>query len=417
MKIRSFETRVFFAILSGAVAVAAGALFGATLLLREIVAGSGTAGPWDAVAESGQALIGAVEQLTVTDPEMASAMQRHRDALSESLRLSRLYALVAGRFLDILPVAALATGVLITGLALLLAKGLARSLSRPIEELIGWTERIARSEPLPSAASSGAGGSISEFEALQRALRSMAGELESARRREIEATRLRAWTEMARRVAHELKNPLTPMRLAAAAIQRKGDAGVQEPAAVLSAEIERLDEMARSFAQFGRMPEGPFSQIDLAELLGSLARRHAAEGTRIAVHAAGDLPTVSGQYEALSRAFQNLLLNAIDASGAAPADVEVHVRAVPPNGALDQPSEPLVEVRVADRGPGIPHETMDLIWEPGFTTKSRGSGLGLAISQRIVTEHGGSLRAATNAAGGTIMTLTLPVATEEPCPS
>lgn len=407
LKIRSFETTLFLAILSVAVAVAAVALLAGTLLLREVVAGSGTAGPWDAVAASGQALMDAVQQVAPADSSVVATIREHRQALSESVRLSRLYALVAERFLHVLPLAALAAGVLIASLALLVARALARSLSRPIDELVGWTERIARSEALPDAGSHTRRGAP-EFEALRGALRRMAGELEAARRREVEAERLRTWTEMARRVAHELKNPLTPMRLAVAAIERRGDPALREPASVLASEIERLDEMARSFSQFGRLPEGPVSEIDLVEMLDGMARRHASERARIVVHAPQDLPPVEGHYEALARAFRNLLLNALDASGESAPEVEISLRAVEEQGADGRSAARRIEVRVADRGPGLAPETMDRIWDPGFTTKSRGTGLGLALVRQTVLAEGGTVTARNREGGGAEFIVQLP---------
>ncbi|MBI4538595.1 MAG: HAMP domain-containing histidine kinase [Gemmatimonadetes bacterium] len=398
LKVRSFQTGVFLAILAVAVAVAGVALLGATLLLREIVAGSGTAGPWEAVAESGRALIDSVQRVAPADRRVGSAIRAHQEALSESLRLSRLYALVGERFLRVLPLVALAAGVLMTALALVIARALAYSLSRPISELIGWTERIARSEPLPEAAER-SGASVREFEALRGALRRMAAELDAARRRQVEAERLRAWTDMARRVAHELKNPLTPMRLALARIQGRADRALHEPVAVLGAEIERLDEMARAFSQFGRLPEGPTSQIDLVELMEALARSHASQQTRIVVHAPHGLPPVNGHYETLLRAFRNLLLNALDASAGESTGVEIWLRAIEANGD-GEGAAPFVEVRVADRGPGLDPEIIDRIWEPGFTTKSRGTGLGLALVRQTIRAQGGDVSARNREGGG-----------------
>lgn len=409
LTIQSFQTRVFLAIVFVAVGVAAVALLGGTLLLRGVVEGSGTAGPWGSVAESGQALIEAVEAAAPTDPAVAERIREHREALSGSLRLSRLYALVADRFLGVLPLVALGAGLLITALALLLARTLAHSLSRPIDELVGWTERIARSEALPEPSPQD-GRHIHELGALRAALRRMAGELHAARRREVESERLRAWTEMARRVAHELKNPLTPMRLALATVERRAEPALGEPLSVLGSEIERLDEMARAFSQLGRLPEGPVSQIDLVEMLESLARRHASERARIAVHAPRDLPAVTGHHEALVRAFQNLLLNALDAAGGGLAEVDISLRAVEHNGAEEARAARVVEVRVADRGPGLNPATIERIWEPGFTTKSRGTGLGLALVRQSIQAQGGTVSARNREGGGAEFIVQLGVA-------
>ena len=146
---------------------------------------------------------------------------------------------------------------------------LSRQLSRPIEELIGWTGNIRRMEPLPpDRPRRGA----PEFAALRTALREMASALERARSQEIEAERLRAFRETARRVAHEMRNPLTPMRLAVAQLARSGADEHREAIEVLAAESDRLEQLAREFTEFGRLPEGPAAPVDFTELLAELAR-------------------------------------------------------------------------------------------------------------------------------------------------
>jgi len=114
-----------------------------------------------------------------------------------------------------------------------------------------------------------------EFEALRQALRELADTLAAARDRELEAERLRAFREVARRVAHEIKNPLTSMRIAVDQMRRTigpTDGRTETAVQVLEAETDRLERLAREFADFGRLPEGPQSEIDLSELLEELGR-------------------------------------------------------------------------------------------------------------------------------------------------
>lgn len=406
----SFRRRVFLALLAVALLPTGVALALGTLAVRRVVTVAGTAGPWTEVAESGRVLLERVEATTEGDTLLRALALEHRDALSESLRFSRLYALLAERFLALLPLVALGLALLGIGPALLLARSLSRSLSDPVRELAGWTQLIARGEPLPPPDAERGVASVPELETLRRSLRRMASELESFRRREVESARLRSWTEMARRVAHELKNPLTPMRMAALTVARRSDPATGPAAEVLLEEIARLDEMARSFAQFGRMPEGPVSEVDLEELLGGLARKHSSEAVPVRVQVDPGTPRIRGRYEALTRVFRNLIVNAAEAAGGPEAEsipgaaVDIEVAAMG--------SE--VEIRVLDTGPGIDEGWMDRIWLPDFTTKKRGSGIGLALVRQTVEAHGGWVAAANRPEGGAVFTVRLPVAAGAP---
>jgi nitrogen fixation/metabolism regulation signal transduction histidine kinase len=402
IRIRSFQSRVFAVLLVVALLPAAVVVAGAAFTLSEVGATVGTLGPWDAVAESGQTLADAAIRAAPEDSTLVAAAETHREALSESLRRSRLWSLVAGRVRTLLPLAAVITALLLGGLAFLAARWLSRSIARPIHELVGWTGLIARGEALPPEGQQGR--AVREFRELQRSLRSMADELTDARRREVESARLRAWTEMARRVAHEIKNPLTPMRMAAATLGRSDDPQTADTAELMLQEIGRLDEMARTFSQFGRMPEGPKSEVDLVELAETVSRGHTSEELPVAVRAGVDVPMVIGHYELLSRALRNMLVNALEAVesvgaealGDAPVEVEVHH------------DGDVVRVAVRDRGPGIPEEILDSVWMPDVTTKTRGTGLGLAMVRQAAEAHGGTTAIRNRPDGGTEVEITLP---------
>jgi signal transduction histidine kinase len=232
----------------------------------------------------------------------------------------------------------------------------------------------------------------------------MASELEQRRREAIQAAKLRSWTEMARRVAHELKNPLTPMKMAAATVSRMEGKAAQEAGAVLLEEIGRLDEMARTFSQFGRMPEGPASQVDVAELLEGLVVQHHLEGsrgssggTRIELQVGSDLPLVRGHYDALLRCFRNLLLNAMEAAGPE-GEVRVTATAI----------ETGVRVEIRDSGAGIGPADLERIWDPEFTTKSSGTGLGLPMALQTIQFHHGRVEGRNHPEGGAVFLVELP---------
>lgn len=397
-RMRSFQGRIFLAILL-VVLVPAGVAVGlGVATLQGIGTRSGTLGAWDSVAESGRDLLQALDEAGVDDPGVLSAARTHREALSESVRLSRLYAFVADRFLTLLPVAALLMGLVIVTLALLTARWLSRGFGKPIGELAGWTALIAREEALPPP-QAGERAELSEIATLRSALREMASELAEGRKRAVESARLRSWTNLARSVAHELKNPLTPMRMAAATLGRGREGPEAQAAAVLQEEIDRLDEMARTFSQYGRVPEGPPSRVALRELLEGLARQHHSEAVPVTV--SGPEVEVTAHHGALQRALRNLVLNAVEAQegGDAPSTVEASVAR----------EGEWVVVRIADRGPGIPEELLEEIWNPDVTTKRRGTGLGLALVRQAVEYHGGTVAATNRPGGGAVFSLRLPV--------
>ena len=394
---RSFERRLRTALLLFSILPSLLLLGAGTYLLSATVARTDSLGAWERIADSGRELVGLAE--ASGDPGLARAGARHREELSASLTQARRWEFVLERALVALPLAAVLLGVFLAWLAFRASRRMAHGLSRPVGELAGWAGLVGRGEPLPPPGPGDAedGG---EFGTLRTAFRQMEGELAASRARELETERMRTWVSMARSVAHELKNPLTPMRLAVRTLEARGstrDPAAREALEVIAAESARLEELARSFAQLGRMPEGPASEIDLPEMLDYLLRTHLPPEVQPRLRAAVDLSPVMGHYDALSRAFANLLLNAADAVGGA-GSVTVTARSLGER----------VEVRVTDTGPGIPPENLERIWEPDFTTKSRGTGLGLALVRQTVRAHGGEAMARNRPEGGAEFRVLLP---------
>lgn len=400
----SFERRLLIVLLLFSLLPSLVLLGIGTYAVSGAVSLTGSPAAWERVAESGRELIERAE--AAGDPELARAAARHRAELSESVVQARRWEFLLGRSLALLPVASLLLALLLGGLALRAARGMARGLSRPIRRLVGWSQRIARGEPLPPARADSP-AERGEFGVLRGALRTMAAELVASRARALEAERTRTWVAMARRVAHELKNPLTPLRLAVHALARSEAAdspAAREALEVIGAETARLDELARAFAQFGRLPEGPPSEVDLRELLDYLLRTHLPPHVAWRLDAPEELPLVRGHHDALSRAFANLLLNAVDAIGDAGGTVHAAIEPAPDGSA--------VEVRIADSGLGVPAEHLERIWEPDFSTKSRGTGLGLALVRQTVQAHGGRASARNRPEGGAEFSISLPVEDE-----
>jgi signal transduction histidine kinase len=298
---------------------------------------------------------------------------------------------------------------------------LSRQLSRPLDELVRWTELIGHGEPLPpppeprllstqhrngddsttiEVTTSRVRGAP-EFETLRRSMREMVSELEHGRQQAVEAERLHAFRESARRVAHEIKNPLTPIRFALARLRGHAPAALQEDVDVIAMESERLDRMAKSFAEFGRLPEGPASEVDIGELVRYTARSSVPPGIALDLHIDDNLPHIFGHNGALAGALSNVLFNAVDAS---PENgrITVTARLVKVGG------RDAVKVSVADNGKGIAPETLETIWEPYVTNKPGGTGLGLAIARQAVWAHDGTVTATSALGKGTEIQFTIP---------
>ena len=232
-------------------------------------------------------------------------------------------------------------------------------------------------------------------------MREMVSELAHGRQQAIEAERLHAFRETARRVAHEIKNPLTPIRFALARLRGHAPEPLQEDVEVITIESERLDRMARSFAEFGRLPDGPPAAIDMSELVRYAARSCVPPSVALDLEIDENLPSIHGHNGALAGALSNVLLNAVDAS-AEGGRITVKASAVTMSG------RPAVRISVADTGKGIAPGNLEQIWEPYVTNKPGGTGLGLAIARQAVWAHDGTVNATSTLGKGTEIQLTIP---------
>ena len=224
----------------------------------------------------------------------------------------------------------------------------------------------------------------------------------------IRAQKVAAWREVARRLAHEIKNPLTPIQLSAERLQRHfagapeaTRALVDECATAIVTEVEALKGLVDEFSQFARMPAPRATPTDLHGLLDDALAlyRGLFSDVQIRTRFAESLPKVSADPEQIRRVIINIVDNAIEA--------------VERRGAIDIETQhdaghSLVRIVVADNGPGIPAAERDKLFLPYYSTKHRGSGLGLAIVRRIVAEHGGSIDVSDNVPHGTRFAIELP---------
>ncbi len=223
----------------------------------------------------------------------------------------------------------------------------------------------------------------------------------------IRAQKVAAWREVARRLAHEIKNPLTPIQLSAERLQRKlGDAAphadlVRECTATIIGEVESLKGLVDEFSQFARMPAPRAVPTTLHTVLGEALALYDGLFAHVSVirRFADGLPPVRLDAEQFKRVVINLVDNAIEAMEQRGTIVVETAR---------DAGHDLVRVVVADDGPGIPPGERDKLFLPYYSTKRRGSGLGLAIVRRIVAEHGGNVEVSDNVPRGTRFTIELP---------
>ncbi len=223
--------------------------------------------------------------------------------------------------------------------------------------------------------------------------------------------RMAAWREVARRIAHEIKNPLTPIKLSAQRLARKFGARVDDPAFAESTElivrqVEHLQGMVQEFSSFAKLPEvrpipGRLEPL-LAGVVGLFRNSHS--NIAWALEIPEPLPELPLDSEALHRAFINIFTNAAEAlASAASADPRVRVTAV------YMPVMHQVRVDVADNGPGLTEEERSRLFEPYFSRKKGGTGLGLTIVRSIAGDHHGYVRAFAGEGGGTVISLELPL--------
>jgi two-component system, NtrC family, nitrogen regulation sensor histidine kinase NtrY len=295
-----------------------------------------------------------------------------------------------------------AAGIL---LAIIFSLWIAARVSRPIEQLARAAEDVAGGNWDVRVPQRGR----DEVGVLARSFNHMTEELKNQRERLVQSERVAAWRELARRLAHELKNPLFPLQLTVENLARarelppaEFDEIFRESTATLSAEIGNLKKIIGRFSDFSKMPKPELERIDakaVIERVRALYEVTAAREAKIrfAVDVADAPMPLSADPELLHRALSNLVLNAMDA--------------MPDGGTLTisaQPKGDQIEIRVSDTGEGLTPEECERLFTPYYTTKQHGTGLGLAIVQSVVADHQGSIAVESRAGSGATFIITLP---------
>ncbi|MGH9605953.1 MAG: ATP-binding protein [Terracidiphilus sp.] len=308
---------------------------------------------------------------------------------------------------------AIAYGVAAAGilLAIVFSLWIAARVSRPIEQLARAAERVAGGQWDTRVPEQPSRWDRDEVGVLARSFNRMTGELVSQRERLVQSERVAAWRELARRLAHELKNPLFPLQLTVENLARARDLPPEEfddvfreSTATLSVEIANLKAIVGRFSDFSKMPKPVLERIDAKDVVARVRSFFAAAGTgdakiRIECEVANETMPLDADPELLHRALSNLVLNAMDA--------------MPNGGTLTISAHPRgdkVELRVADTGAGLTPEECERLFTPYYTTKQHGTGLGLAIVQSVVADHEGTIAVESRVGGGAAFIITLPAA-------
>jgi signal transduction histidine kinase len=237
----------------------------------------------------------------------------------------------------------------------------------------------------------------------------MTAQLSDQRSKLVQTERVAAWRELARRLAHELKNPLFPMQITVENMVRARQVAPQEfdeifkeSAATLTAELANLKTIIQRFSDFSKMPQPQLQSVNVNELCRRVEALHrpALERREKPVNLAlllGDVPEIAADPELLHRALSNLVLNALDAM---PEGGRVEMRT--------SSNDETGRIEISDTGTGLKPEECERLFTPYYTTKQHGTGLGLAIVQSVVSDHKGSISVKSSPGEGTTFTIDLP---------
>lgn len=223
----------------------------------------------------------------------------------------------------------------------------------------------------------------------------------------VQAQRDAAWGEVARRLAHEIKNPLTPIQLSAERLEHKLSSKLEQPDAemlrratnTIVSQVGAMKTMVNAFSEYARAPAAHMEKVDLNHLIKDVLGLYESAGANIKVSLDPDLPPLMGDQTLLRQVLHNLLKNAQDALDGRPKPI-INISTVA--------KDTEIKLCVQDNGEGFAKEIMARAFEPYMTTKPHGTGLGLAIVKKIVEEHKGNIKIENSAKGGAVVTVSLP---------
>jgi signal transduction histidine kinase len=321
--------------------------------------------------------------------------------------LARITGLVptaaADRTVAALQLTSLLFGLIGLGVAITLGVLWSSQVSRPVERLAAATQRIARGEwdePIHM-------DTVRELETLIDAFERMRADLGAYRARLVTSERQAAWGQMARMVAHEIKNPLTPIAVSVADLKRSFERGrddfpqiLDQAVRTIAAEVDALKRILQEFSDFARLPSPQPVPCRVSELLADLAALYGGDiaARRLAIEASVRDVAFTADRGQIRQALVNLIQNGLEA--------------IAPDGRVTvstRTEDGMLEFAVADSGPGLSPERAADLFVPNLSTKPHGSGLGLTIVQRIVNDHRGSVAAHSEPGRGTTFRIRLPL--------
>ncbi len=315
---------------------------------------------------------------------------------------------------------ALVMGLSLIALVLLLSAAmswlLAYQLTRPVRSLASAAKRIAMGDlslQVPPTNVREMSELVDAFNEMTHGLREYRAALSAAERRA-------AWQDIARAIAHEIKNPLTPMRLTTQRLQERFQDNRERfeetflrSSEMILAEIDRLERLANAFSSFARMPAASLSPMDLrdvGEKLTGLYQTEYEAGNLVVVVPEQEVP-INGDEEQLLQAAVNLVKNALEATREAAAGADTAGNVTVSVRILEDGARAVLSVE--DSGPGIPPDVAGTLFRPYVSTKPDGSGIGLAVVERVVADHGGSAAASNRDSGGARFEIVLPLLGKE----
>jgi nitrogen fixation/metabolism regulation signal transduction histidine kinase len=301
--------------------------------------------------------------------------------------------------------AAVAAAALFIGL--LVSWWVSRRITRPVEELANGARDVASGRWDTKIDVKGS----DEIGQLAGAFNHMTSTLAEQKEKLVQTERVAAWRELARRLAHELRNPLFPLQITVENMQRARQLGPQqfqevfsEATATLKAELANLNTIVGRFSDFSKMPAPEFSKVSVNEALRDAVRLFEPQFTAVGKpHIATEyflsesLPEIDADCDLLHKAFQNLVLNAMDAM---PGGGTLSLRTID--------ADESIRIEVSDTGKGLTPEECSRLFTPYYTTKQQGTGLGLAIVQSVVSDHHGTISVSSEEGRGTTFRIDLP---------
>ena len=314
---------------------------------------------------------------------------------------------------------ALAVGAAGIVFGFLLAWWVSARVTRPVERLAGGAREVAAGRWDTRVEVE----SADEIGQLATAFNDMTRQLASQRERLVQTERVAAWRELARRLAHELRNPLFPLQITVENLQRarglesdQFDEIFAESTATLRAELANLNTIVGRFSDFSKMPAPQFQRVNLNEAVRDAVRLFEPEFSAVGrppitpeYYFAENLPEIEADLDLLHRALQNLILNSLNAmAGGGTLTIRTEAR------------QSGVRLEVSDTGTGLTPEECSRLFTPYYTTKQQGTGLGLAIVQSVVSDHGGTISVSSEPGRGTAFRIDLPLrrsATATPAPA